>query len=248
MNELDKIPVRQEISVAQGSVKRSNPLANVFDELVRFCQSRSMFMLHYCTGCGAIELPPAMTSRFDMERLGIQPMVTPRQADILLITGYVSVKTLKRIILTYEQMPAPKYVIGICSCTVNGGMYWQSYATAKVLKEYLPVDIYIAGCMPRPEAVISGLRDLMGDIKSGVASNWKRYFQNYDHYLGNQQKLFDEDWQTPTDIIAEAEHYGLITDQTLGEHTALLQKHQQPLEALEFSLGEKREKIRGENQ
>jgi NADH-quinone oxidoreductase subunit B len=248
MNELDNIPVRQEISVSQGGAKRTNPLANVFDELVRFCQSRSMFMLHYCTGCGAIELPPAMTSRFDMERLGIQPMVTPRQADILLITGYVSVKTLKRIILTYEQMPAPKYVIGICSCTVNGGMYWQSYATAKVLREYIPVDIYIAGCMPRPEAVISGLRELMGDIKSGVASNWKRYFQNYDHYLGNQQQLFGEDWQTPTDIIAEAEHYGLMTEQTLGEHTALLQKHQQPLEALEFSLGEKREKIQGDNQ
>ena len=75
--DLDKIEVNQK-PVA----KSSNPFANVFDELVSFCRSRSMFMLHYCTGCGAIELPPAMTSRFDMERLGIQPMVTPRQADI----------------------------------------------------------------------------------------------------------------------------------------------------------------------
>jgi NADH-quinone oxidoreductase subunit B len=216
--------------------KRSNPLAHVFDELVQFCRSRSLFMLHYCTGCGAIELPPAMTSRFDMERLGIQPMVSPRQADILLITGYVSLKTLKRIILTYEQMPAPKYVIGICSCTVNGGMYWQSYATAKVLKDYLPVDIYIAGCMPRPEAVISGLRDLIEDIKTGRAHSWKRYFRNYDHYLGNQQKLFGENWQTPTDIIAEAHHYGLLTEHTLGDHTALLEQHQKPLEALQMRL------------
>ena len=62
-----------------------------------------------------------MTSRFDMERLGIQPMVSPRQADILLITGYVSIKTLKRVNLTYEQMGSPKYVIGICSCTVKWG-------------------------------------------------------------------------------------------------------------------------------
>ncbi|HIJ34322.1 MAG TPA: NADH-quinone oxidoreductase, partial [Gammaproteobacteria bacterium] len=66
-------------------------LARVFDELTRFCQARSLFILHYCTGCGAIELPPVMTSRFDMERLGVSPMVTPRQADILLITGYVSI-------------------------------------------------------------------------------------------------------------------------------------------------------------
>lgn len=225
----------RELQVELGQ-QRSNPLAHVFDNLVNFCRSRSLFMLHYCTGCGAIELPPAMTSRFDMERLGIQPMVTPRQADILLITGYVSIKTLKRIILTYEQMPAPKYVIGICSCTVNGGMYWQSYATAKVLRHYLPVDVYIAGCMPRPEAVIEGLQDLMEDIKTGRANSWKKYFHNYDYYLGNQQQLFGEDWQTPTDIIAEARHYDLLTEQTLGEHTALLEKHQKPLEALEMRL------------
>ena len=222
--------------------KRTNPLAHVFDDLVNFCRSRSMFMLHYCTGCGAIELPPAMTSRFDMERLGIQPMVTPRQADILLITGYVSIKTLKRIILTYEQMPAPKYVVGICSCTVNGGMYWQSYATAKVLRHYMPVDVYIAGCMPRPEAVIEGLQELMEDIKTGRGNSWKKYFQNYDYYLGNQQKLFGEAWQTPTDIIAEARHFDLIADQTLGEHTALLEKHQKPLEALEMRLQGPKEK------
>ena len=228
----------RELQVELGQ-QRSNPLAHVFDNLVNFCRSRSLFMLHYCTGCGAIELPPAMTSRFDMERLGIQPMVTPRQADILLITGYVSIKTLKRIILTYEQMPAPKYVIGICSCTVNGGMYWQSYATAKVLRHYLPVDVYIAGCMPRPEAVIEGLQVLMEDIKTGRAKSWKKYFHNYDYYLGNQQQLFGEDWQTPTDIIAEARHYDLITDQTLGEHTALLEKHQKPLEALEMRLSVK---------
>ena len=239
MSTIDNIPVRQETALAETGGKRSNPLARVFDELVKFCRSRSMFMLHYCTGCGAIELPPAMTSRFDMERLGIQPMVSPRQADILLITGYVSIKTLKRVILTYEQMPAPKYVIGICSCTVNGGMYWQSYATAKVLREYMPVDVYIAGCMPRPEAVISGLRKLMGDIESGRAESWKKYFQNYDYYLGNQQKLFGDHWQTPTDIVAEARHYELITEHTQGEHTALLEKHQKPLEALQMRLTNK---------
>jgi len=103
----------------------------------------------------------------------------------------------------------------------------------------MPVDIYIAGCMPRPEAVISGLRELMDDIKSGRGNSWKKYFQNYDYYLGNQQKLFGENWQTPTDIIAEARHYELITDQTLGKHTALLEKHQKPLDALEMRLTSK---------
>ncbi len=229
--DLEKIEVNPK-KVA----KSSNPFAHVFDELVSFCRSRSMFMLHYCTGCGAVELPPAMTSRFDMERLGIQPMVTPRQADILLITGYVSIKTLKRVILTYEQMGAPKYVIGICSCTVNGGMYWQSYATAKKLDEYLPVDMYIAGCMPRPEAVIEGLQHLMEKIKNNEANSWKQYFENYDYYLGNQQHLFGNNWQTPTDIIGEAETYNLIGPNTFGEHTKILQKVQNPLKPLEMKL------------
>lgn len=230
MSSLENIPVVHE------KEKRTNPLAGVFDQFSRFCQSKSLFMLHYCTGCGAIELPPAMTSRFDMERLGIQPMVTPRQADILLITGYVSVKTLKRVILTYEQMPSPKYVIGICSCTVNGGMYWQSYATAKKLNDYLPVDLYIAGCMPRPEAVIEGMRQLQDDIEAGQANAWKDYYERYDFYLSNQQKLFGEDWQTPADVIAEAKHYGLAGPETEGEHTALLQQHQQPLEPLRMEI------------
>ena len=235
MSPIDNIPVKQGRTKVRQR-KRTNPLAGVFDEFMDFCQARSLFMLHYCTGCGAIELPPAMTSRFDMERLGIQPMVTPRQADILLVTGYVAVKTLKRIILTYEQMPSPKYVIGICSCTVNGGMYWQSYATAKKLNDYLPVDMYIAGCMPRPEAVIAGLRDLRRNIERGEANSWEDYFRNYDYYLGHQQRLFGENWQTPTNIISEAEHYGLLGEGTRGEHTALLDKHQEPLEAQEMKL------------
>jgi NADH-quinone oxidoreductase subunit B len=208
-------------------------LQRVFDELTNFARARSLFILHYCTGCGAIELPPAMTSRFDMERLGISPMVTPRQADILLITGYVSIKTLKRVMLTYEQMGSPKYVIGICSCTVNGGMYWQSYATAKRLDEYMPVDLYIAGCMPRPEAVITGLRQLMRKIEAGEANSWREYYRNYDYYLGNQQHLFGDQWQTPVDVIGEAEQYGLVGPGTRGRHTELLERVQHPLEPLE---------------
>ena len=240
MTHIDQVPtpgapLPVEIGVKAGAA-RTNPFARVFDELVRFAQSRSLFMLHYCTGCGAVELPPAMTSRFDMERLGIQPMVSPRQADILLITGYVSVKTLKRVILTYEQMNSPKYVIGICSCTVNGGMYWQSYATAKKLNDYMPVDIYIAGCMPRPEAVIEGLRGLIENIRTGRADAWKDYYRRYDYYLGNQQRLFGADWQTSTDVIAEARHYDLFGPATLGAHTALLEQHQRPLEAREMRI------------
>lgn len=218
---------------------RNGLFQRAIDGFVEYCRSRSLFILHYCTGCGAIELPPAITSRFDLERMGVSPMVTPRQADILLITGYVSIKTLKRIILTYEQMQGPKYVIGICSCTVNGGMYWQSYATAKQLNEYIPVDMYIAGCMPRPEAVLEGLKQLRNKIERGDADSWEDYFKRYDYYLGNQQHLFGKDWHTPTDVIGEARHYDLLGQGTLGENTAVLEKylrHHQELELTRVEL------------
>ena len=69
--------------------------------LFKISQGRSLLMVHFCTGCGAVEMPPTMTSRFYMERFGIAPMATPRQADVLLITGYLTVKTLKRVIMVY---------------------------------------------------------------------------------------------------------------------------------------------------
>ena len=174
----------------------------IFDKLTK----RSLWMLHYCTGCGAIELPPTMTSRWDMERYGMMSMVTPRQADILLITGYLSKKSLKRVILAYEQMQSPKYVVGFGSCTINGGMYWNSYATIKQLNQYIPVDIFIAGCMPRPQAIMSGFKKLISMIDDGTANAWKDYYNNYDFYKKNQEKIFGK-FDTLNDIKSDKKLY-----------------------------------------
>lgn len=169
----------------------------------------SLWMLHYCTGCGAVELPPTMTSRWDMERFGIMPMVTPRQADILLITGYLAKKSLKRVILTYEQMQSPKWVVGFGSCTINGGMYWDSYSTIKQLDKYIPVDLYIAGCMPQPEAIIRSFNELLKRIHNGTANAWMDYYKNYEYYRKNQVQTLGE-FNTNVDILKEAKHYGVI--------------------------------------
>ncbi len=159
--------------------------------LSNWARGRSLWMVHFCTGCGAIEMPPTMTSRYDMERFGIIPMATPRQADLLLITGYLTVKTLKRVIRTYEQMADPKWVIGFGSCTVNGGMYWDSYNTIKVLDLYLPVDLYIAGCMPRPESIIDAFIRLREGIERGEFNGWKKYYENLEYYKRNQAWVMD---------------------------------------------------------
>jgi len=227
-NEL-KIPIHIDpstsIACREVDQEERSLLRRVIDRFADHCRSRSLFVLHYCTGCGAIELPPTITSRFDMERVGIQPMVTPRQADILLITGYLSLKTLKRVILSYEQMQSPKYVVGFGSCTINGGMYWNSYATVKQLGQYIPVDMYIAGCMPRPEAIQQVFLRLIEQIDAGKANAWQDYYRRYDSYLAEQQHLFGPNWHTPTDVVAEAKRYGQFTSTTLGQHTALLEKY-----------------------
>src|SRR6056297_2211508 len=163
-----------------------------WQEVINWAQKRSLFMLHYCTGCGAIELPPTMTSRYDMSRFGIGPAATPRQADLLLVTGYLSTKTLRRVIDTYEQMQEPKFVVGVGSCTINGGMYWDSYNTIKQLDKYLPVEMYIAGCMPRPEAILDGLLKLKDKIETGEAKGYEEYKENIEFYHKNQEEALGE--------------------------------------------------------
>jgi len=157
-----------------------------------YFRANSLWMLMYCTGCCAIELPQAMTSRFDMERLGMGPMATPRQADVLLVTGYLSLKTLRRLIYTYEQMSDPKYVVAFGPCTINGGIYHDSHAVINQLALYVPIDLYIAGCMPKPEAVINGFQDLIHMIENKEATGWKDYHENFDWYKSNQADAVGE--------------------------------------------------------
>jgi len=160
-----------------------------FHKVVNWFRSKSMWMLYYCTGCGAIELPPTMTSRFDMGRFGMGPMATPRQADLLLITGYVSVKTLKRIVRSYEQMPTPKYVVGFGACAINGGIYWDSYAVINKLERFIPIDMFISGCMPRPQSILDTFQKLFKKIQKGEALGWKKYEKNYEWYKKNQDSV-----------------------------------------------------------
>ena len=152
-----------------------------------------MFVLAYGTGCGAIEMPPTFTSRYDIERLGVVGVATPRQADILIVSGYCSYKTLKRVIRSYEQMNEPKYVIALGSCTINGGMYWDSYNTIKRLEDYIPVDMFVNGCMPRPDALIEGFVKLQDNIRNNrKEAGYIKYNRDREFYKANQRKIFGD--------------------------------------------------------
>ena len=168
----------------------------ILEYIAEWSRKHSLFVMAYGTGCGAIEIPATMTSRYDAERFGIRGAATPRQADVLLITGYLATKTLKRVIRVYEQMQNPKYVIAFGSCTINGGMYYDSYNTINALDRYIPVDVYINGCMPRPEAVISGFVKLQEQIAAGEAHKGEKYIENLEWYRTNQKKII-KNWRMP---------------------------------------------------
>ncbi|MBN2280328.1 MAG: NADH-quinone oxidoreductase subunit B [Candidatus Marinimicrobia bacterium] len=168
----------------------------VIEKFMNWARSESLWILGFGTGCGAIEMRPLMTPRFDAYRYGIQWRPTPRQANVFVISGYLSVKTLKRVVRSYEQMQGPKYVVGLGSCTINGGMYWDSYNTINRLDYYLPVDIYIAGCMPRPESLLAGFEQLKKMIKAGECEGQNKYAENFDWYKANQKKII-KDWDMP---------------------------------------------------
>ncbi len=168
----------------------------IVEDLFNWARAESLWILGFGTGCGAIEMRPLMTPRFDAYRYGIQWRATPRQANLFVISGYLSVKTLKRVIRSYEQMQNPKYVVGLGSCTINGGMYWDSYNTIKRLDDYLPVDVYIAGCMPRPESLLAGFEELKRLIRQGKCEGGNLYAENFDWYKANQKRVI-HDWDMP---------------------------------------------------
>lgn len=169
---------------------------NPLEKFLNWARAESIYILGYGTGCGAIEMRPLMGAMYDASRYGIYWRATPRQSTVFIIGGYASVKTLKRIVRSYEQMQGPKFVLGLGSCTVNGGMYWDSYNTINRIDPYIPVDVYIAGCMPRPEALLDGFEELRRRIKAGRAEGANEYAENYEWYKANQKKII-KSWDMP---------------------------------------------------
>ena len=172
------------------------PFRGVWEKFLNWARANSIWILGFGTGCGAIELRPLMTSRYDMYRFGVQPRPTPRQSSLFIIGGYASVKTLKRIVRSYEQMQNPKFVMALGSCTINGGMYWDSYNTINRIDQYIPVDVYVTGCMPRPEALLAGINKLKELIKAGKAEKANEYAEHFEWYKANQKKVIT-DWNMP---------------------------------------------------
>jgi membrane-bound hydrogenase subunit mbhJ len=116
-----------------------------------------------CNNCD-IEILDCLTPRFDLERFGVQLVGSPRHADALLVTGNMTLKCIPRALEVYEQMPKPGVVIAIGTCSLGHGVFEGSYTCPKTVDEVLPVDIYIPGCPPKPEAIMAGVVKLLNKL------------------------------------------------------------------------------------
>ena len=144
----------------------------VIDEVRTWARMNSIWAVHFnsgsCNGCD-IEILATLTPRYDVERFGIKLQGSPRHADVLLVTGPVTRQARERLIRTYEQMPDPKFVISVGSCSISGGVFEGCYNCVGSVSDVIPVDVYIPGCPPRPEAIIDGIVQLLTSLKGGAA-------------------------------------------------------------------------------
>lgn len=128
--------------------------------LAGWARKKSPWVMHFpCGGCNGcdIEVVAALTPLYDAERFGVLLKGTPRHADILLVTGVVTMQIKDRLKRVYEQVPDPKVVIAVGDCAISGCVFDGSYAVAGPVDKVIPVDVYIAGCPPKPEAILAGV-------------------------------------------------------------------------------------------
>ena len=135
------------------------------NDLSNWSRLSSLWPLLYGTSCCFIEFASLIGSRFDFDRYGLVPRSSPRQSDLILTAGTVTMKMAPSLVRLYEQMPEPKYVIAMGACTITGGMFsTDSYSTVRGVDKLIPVDVYLPGCPPKPEAVIDAITKLRKKI------------------------------------------------------------------------------------
>ncbi len=145
-----------------------NVITTTMEQALNWGQQSSIWPMTFGLACCAIEMMAAGASKYDIDRFGAGAFrATPRQADLMIVAGTVTFKMASRVRRLYEQMPDPKYVIAMGACTVGGGPYFKhGYHVVKGVDLVVPVDVYVPGCPPRPEALLEGLMRIQDKIKA----------------------------------------------------------------------------------
>jgi len=146
--------------------ENGNVFITKLDDLLNWARLSSLYQMQFGLACCAIEMMAASASNFDSMRFGIIPRATPRQVDVMFVAGTVTIKMASRIKRLYDQMPEPRYIISMGSCSNCGGPYWEhGYHVLKGVDRVIPVDVYIPGCPPRPEALLEGIMKLQEKVR-----------------------------------------------------------------------------------
>jgi len=143
------------------------------NELFAQARKSSLWTLSFGLACCAIEMMSTHMSHHDLDRFGVITWPSPRQADVMIVAGTVVKKMAEPIKLLYEQMPDPKWVIAMGSCATNGGPYYKSYSVVMGVDHLIPVDVYVPGCPPRPEALMFGVMQLQEKISQDATDGDK---------------------------------------------------------------------------
>lgn len=175
INPIERPGVTQELS--------ENVILTTVDDLYNWARLSSLWPLLFGTACCFIEFAALIGSRFDFDRFGLVPRSTPRQADLIITAGTITMKMAPALVRLYEQMPEPKYVIAMGACTITGGMFSVDSPTAvRGVDKLIPVDIYLPGCPPRPEAIVDAIIKLRKKISNESIQERAQTLQTHRYY------------------------------------------------------------------
>ncbi len=204
LNPIERPTVTQQLS--------ENVILTTVDDLYNWARLSSLWPLLFGTACCFIEFAALIGSRFDFDRFGLIPRSSPRQADLIITAGTITMKMAPQLVRLYEQMPEPKYVIAMGACTITGGMFSVDSPTAvRGVDKLIPVDVYLPGCPPRPEAIIDAIIKLRKKIANdsmqerGLIKQTHRYYSTTHSMKPAEQILTGKYMQSETRVAPPKE-------------------------------------------
>ncbi len=150
-----------------GELQEKGFLVTKLDAVLDWARTGSLWPMTFGLACCAVEMIHSYMSRYDLDRFGIIPRATPRQADVMIVAGTLTNKMAPALRKVYDQMPEPRWVISMGSCANGGGYYHYSYSVVRGCDRVVPVDIYVPGCPPTAEALVYGIMQLQNKIRRG---------------------------------------------------------------------------------
>lgn len=158
----------------KSELQKAGIFTTTLSEIYNWGRRNSLWPLQFGLACCAIEMIATSMSRYDLARFGAEVFrPSPRQADLMIVSGTVTKKMAPQVVRLYKQMPSPKYVIAMGACAISGGPFKQGYNVLKGIDRFIPVDIHIPGCPPRPEALLHAIMTLQRKI-AGDSLHWDR--------------------------------------------------------------------------